>query len=385
VKYKIINRKKLFATVFLDAVGSIVFSPLKLFRKKNCINDDIRDILIIRTAYIGDIIMTLPILKPLKEKFPQAKISFVVSREGAELIKGNPYIDRIFPFNPFWFYKTSKKEYFQFINQIRKERFDLVIEARGDIRDISFIVFPLRSEFKLSYSFGGGAYMLTHIVPFKEMKHRVEYHLDMVRYLGCKPENVEWGIYLTEEEKNNVREILNSHKINQPFIAVHPGARLPLKRWLNERYALLCDNIRNRYYMPIVILGSEKEKDIIDNIVKDMSYNPVILAGKLSLRELAGVLSESALFICNDSAPMHIAAAMKTPTVAIFGPSKSIETSPYGNINRVVEKQYPCRYRCDENSCHNDRFHGCMRDVEVEDVLRAVEDIFKELKSDVPI
>lgn len=366
--------------MLFDIVGNLIFSPVRLFHKKNKRIDDIKNILIIRTAFIGDIIMTLPILKPLKEKFPHAKIGFVASKEGCELLKGNPYIDKLYPFNPFWFYGSSKKEYLDFIREMRKEQFDLIIEARGDIREILFLAFPLRSRFKLSYGFGGGTYLLTHIVPFQEMKHRIEYHLDMARYLGCRTEGIDWAIHLTEDEKKRVGEILDSNKIRRPFIAVHPGSRLPLKRWSDEKYAALYDNLIGRYGIPLLILGSGKEKAIVQGIVKDMKHRPIMLTGELSLRELAGVLSGASLFICNDSAPMHIAAAMKTPTVALFGPSKSIETAPYGNINRIVEKEYPCRYGCDESSCHNERFHACMQDIAVEDVLEAVEDIFKELK-----
>jgi len=363
MKYKIINRKKLYATMFIDIIGNIAFLPLKMFKKNGVIDSDIKEILIIRTAYIGDILMTLPILKPLKEKFPKARISFIASREGGELLKGNPYINRIFYFNPFWFYKSSIKEYLQFIKRIRRERFDLVIEARGDIREILFIVSFLKARFKLSYGFGGGAYLLTHVVPFDKMKHRVEYHLDLVRYLGCSIDIIDWGVYLSNDEKIRIREILKLNSVRKPFILVHPGARLSPKKWLTINYAILCDMLINKYGIDIVLLGSKQEKESCNNIIKNMKYKPVNLAGKLSLRELAGVISEADLFICNDSAPMHIASAMKTPIVAIFGPSKSIETRPYFNNSCIVEKDFPCRNNCDETTCRHNVYHECMRSI----------------------
>jgi len=103
-----------------------------------------------------------------------------------------------------------------------------------------------------------------------------------------------------------------------------------------------------------------------------MKAKPIILAGKINLREMAGIFSKSALVICNDSAPMHIAAALKIPTIAIFGPSKSMETGPYGNKNIVVEKDYPCRYTCDERVCRHDMENACLTDVLIEDVYDAV-------------
>ncbi|MDY6855577.1 MAG: glycosyltransferase family 9 protein [Thermodesulfobacteriota bacterium] len=375
MKYKIINKKKLIATILFDIVGFIFFQPFKIFKKKGGIEQDIKEILIIRTAYVGDIIMTLPILTPLKEKFPQARISFIASKEGAELLQGNPHIDRIFRFNPFWFYKTSIKAYLLFLFKIRKERFDLVIEARGDIRDLLFIVFPLKSRFKLSYGFGGGRYFLSHVVPFTSIKHRIEYHLDLARYLDCNTEDIEWKVYLTKEEEKGIVGIMQEYKIEKPFLSVHPGARVPLKMWMIERYAKLYDMIMREYRMPLLILGSREEKAIADKIITKMKNRPINLAGMISLKEVAGILKESALFICNDSAPMHIAAAMGTPTVAVFGPSKSIETGPYKNKSRIVEKDFPCRFTCDENVCKHRVFHGCMKAITPDDVFSAVKEL----------
>ncbi|KJR42497.1 Glycosyl transferase, family 9 [Candidatus Magnetoovum chiemensis] len=124
-------------------------------------------------------------------------------------------------------------------------------------------------------------------------------------------------------------------------------------------------------------LGSEEEKPLVHQIISAMkAEKPLNFAGALNIRELAGVISRAGLFICNDSAPMHIAASLNVPTVAIFGPSKSVETSPYGNVYSVVEKDYPCRYTCDETTCHHKPRWGCMEDITVEDVFDAVCELF---------
>lgn len=377
MKYKIISRKKLLATRLFDIAGQAVFWPATWFRKRHDIDQRIEEILIIRTAYTGDIVMTLPILKPLKERFPKARISFITSSAGCELLSNNPYVGRLFRFNPFWFYRSSIAEYVRFLRRIRRERFDLVIEARGDLREILFIVFPLKARFKLSHGFGGGSYLLTHVVPFTGVKHRVEYHLDLIRYLGCATDTVVWEISLTPEEDRTVNEIMRLNSIRQPFIAVHPGARLPLKKWPFSKCCVLYDRIIETCGMPLVILGSRQETGMVKEITQRMTHKPIALAGKLSLRQLAGILSKAALFVCNDSAPMHIAAAMKTPTVAIFGPSKSRETAPYQGNCRVVEKDFPCRLTCDESVCKNKVHHECMQAVRVEDVFNAVRELLE--------
>ena len=370
-------------TMLADMIGSVIWGlPKLLTQDESIISRNIGKILVIRTAYIGDVVMTLPILKPLKEKFPGAKLTFLTSTTARPVLENNPYVDEIVTFDAFWFYASGKEEYSRFISSFRQREFDLVIEARGDIRDLLFLVRPLRSRYKISSGIGGGTYFLTHVVPGDGRKHRVDYHLDMARFLGCRPEALEWGIYPTNEERTAVDCTLTDAGISQPFISAHPGSRLSLKTWPLEKCAELYDRIMEEYNLPLVLLGTAEEKAQVRDIMARMKHRPTDLSGRLSLRELAGVLTMSALFICNDSAPMHIAAAVKTPIVAIFGPSKSRETGPYGGKHhRVVEKEFACRHTCDENKCKHKVYNACMHAIAVDDVFGVVKELMLELKT----
>jgi ADP-heptose:LPS heptosyltransferase len=263
---------------------------------------------------------------------------------------------------------------------LQKEKYDLLIEARGDIRDLLLIVSRLKSKVKLSYAFGGGEYLLTHVVPFNEIKHRVDYHLDLVRFLGCQTDTFDGNIYLEHSEIDKIDRLLTASNIQGQFITVHPGSRLPLKTWSPDRYAQLCNRMNSHFSLPILMLGAPNEKELADKIISDLNFVPINLVGQLSLRELAALLSRSLLFVCNDSAPMHMAAAMKTATVAIFGPSKSEETKPYGSISRVVEKDFLCRKSCDESNCRHTSYQACMKAISVDDVFDAVKDLMFEFK-----
>lgn len=379
--YKIINRKKRIVTAICDILGYAFWAPVNLFsRDKGPVSSTgIREILIIRTAYIGDVIMTLPILKPLKNLYPDARITFLTGRAAAELLKENPYIDDVLVYDAFWFHFTTIgrafREYLGFLKVLRARRYDLVVEARGDIRDIALLAYASRSSFRVSYRVGGGGYLLTHVVSYNGLKHKVEYHLDIVRYLKGGIGKMDGYIYLTEDEVRRVSGIMEAHDIKVPFISVHPGGRLALKRWSVEGYAALLNRLDREYGMPIVLFGLEEERPLVDEIMLRTEHKPVAMAGKLSLREFAGMLAKSALFICNDSAPMHIAAAMNTPTVAIFGPSKSCETGPWGDRSRVVEKDFPCRFACDESACSHNVYHGCMTGITSEEVFRTVREL----------
>lgn len=374
--YKIINKKKLIATVILDTLGKLAFAIPKLFFRPQPIRpEQIRSILVVRTAYVGDVVMTLPILKALKAKFPQAGITFLTSRSALPLLENIPSLDAVLAYDPFWFYKTGFAAWFDFIRKLRRQRFDLVIEARADIRDLALIVFFCRARYKVSYAVGGGAYLLTHVVDYPGLTHKVDYHLHIASYLGCSLTELDSGLYLSAAEIERGQQTLVDKGVAGSFIVVHPGSRLFLKRWPLLRCAALCDELIEKYQRPIVFVGAPSEIEIVETIQAAMHHETVSLAGRISLRELAAVLGKADVFICNDSAPMHIAAAMQTPTVAIFGPSKSRETGPYGVVCRVVEKEMVCRTSCDENSCRFASFHACMEQITVSQVMSAAAEL----------
>lgn len=378
--YKIINRRKLWATRIADGVGKLLFLPRRLFRKSEVIEPGrVRSILVIRTAYLGDVAMTLPMLKPLRQRFGNATIAFLTAAGAAPLLENNPYVDEIIAYNPFWFYPSQARDYWAFIRRLRKRRFDLVIETRGDIREILGLVAPLRARYKVGYAIGGGGYLLTHVVPYPGLKHKVEYHLDITRYLGCDTNGeMDGSIHLTATERGRARAILHEAGIPESFACIHPGGRLPLKRWGRENFSRLCDRITQDLGRPVVLLGSPDEQALIAQISAGMRTHPFSLAGQLSLRELAGILAEAALFVCHDSGPMHIASAMGTPTVAIFGPSKSAETRPYAAMHQVVERPIACRSTCDESHCTNIEHHACMQAITPDDVVKAAKIVLRQ-------
>ncbi|MDD5677972.1 MAG: glycosyltransferase family 9 protein [Kiritimatiellae bacterium] len=378
--YKIVNKRKLWATRMADGLGKLFFLPRRLFFKSEPIDPGkVRSILVIRTAYLGDVMMTLPMLKPLRQRFPDATLSFLTSAAAGPLLENNPDVDEIITYDPFWFYPSKPCDYGAFIRSMRKRRFDLVIEARGDLREILALVAPLRARYKVSYGVGGGGYLLTHVVPYPGLKHKVEYHLDIVRYLGCDVgKEVEWKLRLADAERAVGRRLLETAGVKRPFVCVHPGGRLPLKRWGANKFAALGDRIEHDLGLGVVLLGSQDEQELAARVSAGMNTRQCCLAGQLNLREMAGVLAEAALFIGNDSGPMHIATAMGTPTVAIFGPSKSVETRPYGDAHQIVEKSFTCRAECDESHCRNSERQACLKSITPEDVLNAARSILRK-------
>ncbi|MFC1633815.1 glycosyltransferase family 9 protein [Planctomycetota bacterium] len=382
--YKIVNRKKKLVVGIADFLGYIFWAPINILRKRTAIATEVRKILIIRMAYIGDVVMTLPILRPLKELHPEAKITFLTSSIAKNFLVSNPYIDEIITYDAFWFYSglsvQSIMKYWRFLKILRSKSYDLVIEARGDIRNILLIAYLSKSKWLASYKVGGGGFILNKVVPFHEIKHRVDYHLDIVKSLGGQVDTVEWDIYLDQQEKASVESLLAQKGVvpSNRLVGIHPGARETLKCWAGERYAKVADHLIYEHGAIVLFTGSPTEKKLVDLILEKMDNAAVNLVGETDLRLLSALIEKLDLLICNDSAPLHIASALNTPTVAIFGPSKSRETGPYGNVHRVVEKKFPCRFCCDEHTCRYRMFNECMNQIETEDVLAAVKEVFAD-------
>ena len=382
MKYKIINKKKHLATALADGILSMLFLPICLFIRKEPIRPEgIREILVIRTAYIGDVIMTLPILKPLKALYHGANLSFLTGSNSVPILENNPFVDRIITYDAFWFYpksfKTDLMTYWRCLKTLRSRSYDLIIEARGDIRDIMLLAFMAKGRYRVSYAIGGGDCLLSHVVPFEKVKHKVDYHLDIVRYLGGNTDPLEWHIYLTELEELEAMEILNKNEqpTEGPVVAIHPGARKELKRWSPAGFASVADMLIDNLNASVLLMGGPKEVELVKGVAERMKNKVTVLAGETTLREMAALLKSCALFICNDSSPLHVASVMKTPTVAIFGPSDSNETGPYQNAHRVVQKEFPCRHECDESVCTHEVYHGCMRAITPYDVYNAIREL----------
>lgn len=376
-KYKIINPRKRQVTALADALLSPVYRW-----KRGPLNppipwENIKKILVIRTAYIGDVLMTLPVLQPLKQKCPQAEIHFLAPHAAAPLLENHPYLDRIIPYDAFWFYKREHwlSQYRAVMKELKKESYDLIIEARGDIRDLLFLVRPLKAPYKAAYAYGGGEYFLTHPVPYSQLIHKVDGHLNILQHLGIKiPFNDRhMKIYLSDKEITQAKETLTLMGIdfNLPLVGIHPGGRKPLKSWAADRYGQLASILHQKTNAQVLVTGTEEEIPLINQMQDSAGFPLFIVAGKTSIREMAAILSCCNMFVTNDSAPMHLSVSVDTPTLALFGPSKAAETGPYGDRHWYLEEDFPCRWTCDEDQCYYKEYQACMKALSVEKVTEA--------------
>jgi lipopolysaccharide heptosyltransferase II len=164
---------------------------------------------------------------------------------------------------------------------------------------------------------------------------------------------------------------------DSPVVSVHPGSTWETKRWGPLYVAKLCDNLQKQYNCQILLLGGTEEQDYLSFIRNAMRGEAVNLSGKTTLKELACILYQSNLMITMDSGPMHIACAVNTPVVALFGPTAPWRTGPFGENKNVIRKDLPCS-PCFKRKCPEGH-HRCMQEISIEDVLRACDEYLTQI------
>jgi heptosyltransferase-2 len=318
-----------------------------------------RTLLVRGVNWIGDSVMTLPALKAIRKALPERHISLLVKPWVASIFENNPDINEIILYN-----ETSKgvAGKFRLSRMLSKKNFCSAILLQNAF-DAAFIAFLAGIRQRIGYARDGrSAFLSTAVtVPTDEKKtHQIHYYLNLVRQTGLPAEHSIPYVYLTMNERLQARGLLKDMK--RPVLGVNPGATYgSAKRWFPERFAEVADWFIKDTGGSIVLFGGKSEVEIADEIyIKTNSefrtLNSVVsLAGKTSLRELITLISECDVFVTNDSGPMHIAYAVRTPFAVIFGSTEPQLTGPpqgYEGNSVVIKPDLPCS-PCFERTCKN--------------------------------
>ncbi len=335
------------------------------------------NILIVKLSAIGDVIHTLPSLAALRRLYPQAHITWVVEEAAADLILNHPHLDEVLVSRRKAWIKDVKsgrfrkvwREIGQFIRKLRKRPYDLVIDFHGLFKS-SIIVFLSGGKRKLGYDSLQelSGLFLNEKIPEDMDKHAVDRYFDFPRYLGAKKERVEFILPQSADAENKVKLLLSSHGLGENnYIAINPIAYWDTKLWDNEKFAKLADLIQEQLKKKVVFTGSESKS--IEEITSKMKSTGINLGEKTSLMELACLLKKALMVITTDSGPMHLACAVGTPVVALFGPTDPKRTGPYGEGHMVIRDNLSCS-PCFLKKCKTTQ---CMKNITTEQVYSVVE------------
>ncbi|MDI6736815.1 MAG: lipopolysaccharide heptosyltransferase II [bacterium] len=338
---------------------------------------DYKKILIIRLSSIGDIVLSSPLIRLVRQRFPQAKIDMLVCTEFEELISANPNLSQVILFDR----KTGLKGLLRLGKKIRKEGYDLVIDIHKKLR--SFIICRI-SGAKQTVSYNKHSFLRFLLVEFKinrfvQTPYVTNLYLKSVERFGIKDDGQGLEFNITTAKDMGILEFLRQERVSKkyPLIGLAPGAHWNTKRWPKERFIELANLLIQRKNATIVIFGGRAEVVLSNEIGGSLLNKPLIVAGKVSLMETAVLLKRCNVLVTNDSGVLHIAAAVKTPLVAIFGPTvKEFGYYPYRVANRVISKDLPCKPCTTKGTpkCKINTF-DCMRLISTDEVLKAVEEL----------
>ncbi len=348
---------------------------------------DVHRALVVKLRHLGDVLLTSPVFSCLARHAPHIEVDALVYRDTAEMLSGHPDIAQLFTVDRKW-------KHLGLLGQIRAESslisalkargYDLMITLTEHNRGV-WLSRLLRPKFAVApagefgWLFNRSFTHRYHVVGGNR-RHTVEIHLDSLRRIGVYPGPDERRLTLVPgaEATEKVAGLLAEHALEErSFILVHPGSRWLFKCWTVAHMQELIRGLQDRGWRVALSAAPDRAElamvgDILEG-VKDV----VNLSGSLSLKELASLIGRARLFIGVDSAPMHIAAAMGTPTVALFGPSGDIEWGPWQVPSRIITADYPCR-PCGLDGCGGGKRSECLEAIGSNQVLGAVESLLRE-------
>jgi len=340
-------------------------------------------ILVRGTNWVGDGVMSFPALEALRARFPAAEIVLVVKPWVAELYQPHPGVDRLIVYDPEGPHR-GPRGFWGFIETLRTERFDLALLFQNAFH-AAWMAWCARIPVRIGYDLEARGALLTDAVPVPPPElygHQSNYYLQLLFRAGLvqRLEPVERILLRVQNaEKVWAAKRLKTLGLGGPrfLVGFTPGAAFgPAKRWLVERYADLADRLIGALHADVLIFGSRAEKPLAESIARMMQHTPTIVSGETTLRQVIALLAQCRLIITNDSGPMHLAAALGLPVVAIFGSTNERATGPLSPRARVVKHPVGCS-PCGLRECPID--FRCMKAVTVEEVHRVALGLIKEL------
>ena len=340
---------------------------------------DPKKILVFHTAFLGDVILNLPMVQILKREYPNAEIDVAAIPNAAQVLQNHPAIHRVIEYDK----RGSQKGIagmVRMIGMLRQNRYDLAIVSHRSMRS-ALIVAAAGIPRRICFSKSAGRWFFTDVVTYQPSLHEVERNISLLQPLNIKLQGKELpSVYPSADDIIAVNQAMQRHGIDpsQRFVAIAPGSVWATKRWPPEHFAELVRKIADRNWVPLLIGGPGDRELCISIAQLSQSQSVQNFAGELTVLQSAELLRRCAVVISNDSAPVHLAVAVRTPVIAIFGPTvPAFGFGPYGISDRVVQ--------IDGLKCRPCSIHGgdvcpigtfvCMKDLRVENVMVHIDQI----------
>ena len=339
----------------------------------------IERILVIKLKHIGDVLLATPAIHALRKAFPKSRICALVYAGTDDMLTGNPDLEEVLVFEKGTGVGRIRNEG-RLVGQLRRIRPDLAVQmGNGDREAILGVLSGAR--IRVGYDPRGSGFLarrllLTHIVPQDWEKHVVESNLDLVRALGVEPDARDLRLFVDPQAEAAVNTLVRDMGVERDdrVVVIHPTAKWMFKCWTDEGFAQVADYLSEEGMTVCITSGSaEREVQKAQRIIGRARRPAIDLSGRLTLKQLTALIARSRLFVGVDSAPMHVAAAVKTPVVALFGASREQNWRPWGDGHLVLKRDPFCS-QLRRKRCEVTKRCECLETLRVEEVIAAVEE-----------
>ena len=339
-------------------------------------------ILLVKPSSLGDVVHTLPVLHGLRERYPDARIDWLIAPPFAPLIEHHPDLSGVVPFDRGRFGRIGRSlkvtgEFRVFLRELRATRYDLVLDLQGLFRT-GFMAWATRSPVRIGFREareGAWVFYNRYIPHLEDDAHAVDRNYRVGELLGFADVPVKFDLALSNQTRREAAELLGEagSPRDGTLLAVAPGARGETKVWPAERFAAVIDRLGAAGRTRCALLGSPDEAALCARIAAMCVAAPIDLAGRTTLPQMVAVLARSDAVLCHDSAAMHVAVALNRPLVCLTGPTNPRRTGPYRRLEDVVRLDLdcsPCYFRRLTQCPHG---HRCMRELSVDAAVSAIE------------
>ena len=343
--------------------------------------NEFKNILIVRTDRIGDVVLTTPVISALRENYPHARLSIMVTPQTKEIVEGNPYLDSVIILDR----KKTHKNFgrlLKFILDLREKKFDLAIILHTK-KMTNLICFLAGIPQRVGYRNEKFGFLLTEGIKDTRnqgTKHEAEYSLDVLRHLGITAGQPKVYLPVQPEAERWAEQFLQESNLTAAdrLIAVHPDASCISKRWPPKNFVELINKIQKQHTVKILMIGTETSRSIISEIISSVQQPVIDLSGKTTVSQLISLLKRCDLLISNDSGPVHLASGVGIPVITIFGRNQAglspIRWRPLSEKSMVFHKDVGCQI-CLAHNC--DINFKCLEAVNPQEVFEAFDSLLR--------
>ncbi|MBN2453896.1 MAG: lipopolysaccharide heptosyltransferase II [Candidatus Omnitrophica bacterium] len=339
-----------------------------------------KKILIVRLDRIGDVVLSTPVIKSLRDAYPDSHITMMVAPHAREIVEGNPYLNEVIVYDKSGPHKGIAGNA-GFIQELRDKKFDIAIVLHPTNRAhmvVSLAGIPER----IGYDRKAG-FLLTKRIPHSKqfgMRHEIDYTLDLLRHIGIEPKSKELYMPVNIASEHKIDGILKESGIKDSdiLVVVNPGASCASKRWRVERFADVANGLVEKYKARVAVISGNTDKKFGDRLASFITGRCVNLSGRTTIGDVASLLRRARLLISNDSGPVHISCAVGTPVIVIFGRNdrglSPERWGPCGKNDIVLHKDVGCEI-CYAHNCRSE--FKCLDSITSREVLEAAEKLLK--------